>query len=420
MKPKSIAHQIYLAILGVTILCLAVMVITVYVVNEDLEETMLVQGFDNEKHFYLNHFANHGEYVWESETLAMAFVPHGFEHKIHIPAIFEGLEPEQRLERHQGQQTFLVVAEPTDQGIFYLAKNSTPFEHRVDMFNRILLLLSVALALVSILLAWLCSKRLVRPLQHLAEQISQTGAAANMPRLNTNYKDTELRRIADSFNQFLEQLEEFVARENMLLGFAGHELRTPIAVMSGALDVIEARDNLAANDRITLQRVRNACNEMQDNVNVLLTMARNKAALKQQEQIDITALIHTISEDLQSQNADISTRLIVNTHAPMHVESNQTLIQMLLRNLLQNALNHTPGHIFVQIHQDYLDIEDEGHGLSPQQRQMLQSNRLQLGQRGTTGLGLYIVTLLLEKLHWRLTVLNSDQQGTQLRLIPPH
>ncbi|MDK7178822.1 histidine kinase dimerization/phospho-acceptor domain-containing protein, partial [Micrococcus luteus] len=77
-----------------------------------------------------------------------------------------------------------------------------------------------------------------------------------MQRLDTDYDEIELHSISDSFNQFLMQIEQFVQREKNLLNMASHELKTPLAVMLGGLDILDKRGNLSPKDEVTLQRIR--------------------------------------------------------------------------------------------------------------------------------------------------------------------
>src|SRR5690606_1882219 len=113
----------------------------------------------------------------------------------------------------------------------------------------------------SLLLAVLSSRRIVKPLRLLSDRISRTPVGTSMPRMETDYADAELHSIAMTFNRFLDELESHVRREQSLLSLASHELRTPIAVMSGALDILESRNQLSSNDQATLARVRRACDE---------------------------------------------------------------------------------------------------------------------------------------------------------------
>src|SRR5690606_15586040 len=132
-------------------------------------------------------------------------------------------------------------------------------------------------------------------------------------------------------------LESYMRREQSLLNLASHELRTPIAVMSGALDVLEQRNRLQPSDRATLQRVRRSCDEMRDNVNILLKLARRASADQNPEAIDLRSAVQRVIDDLKvSHHAE--DRVTLHATTPVIVTSDPVMVHMLLRNIIQNAV----------------------------------------------------------------------------------
>ncbi|WP_341533600.1 histidine kinase dimerization/phospho-acceptor domain-containing protein, partial [Pseudomonas viridiflava] len=93
-----------------------------------------------------------------------------------------------------------------------------------------------------------------RPVQELAHRMKQLDPERPAQRLPVHYVQQELQEIASGINAHLERVEQFMARERSLLDQASHEFRTPIAVISGALDVLD-RLTLPATATPPLQRV---------------------------------------------------------------------------------------------------------------------------------------------------------------------
>lgn len=93
------------------------------------------------------------------------------------------------------------------------------------------------------------------------------------------------------------------------------------------------------------------------------------------------------------------------------------MAQMLLRNLIQNALQHTTRTIQIRLLPGLIEISDEGAGLTADQQAIL-TGRKKLPQDGSplSGLGLYIVTLMCERLQWRLQVPESSASGTTIQI----
>lgn len=418
MQIRSISRRVYRAILAVSVVSTLAMVVTVLLVNEDLEHTMLKVEFAQERDFILMNHTGVDPFIWDTPDLAVVFLPSDELRPDVLPQIFQGLPTNYSAEIERGDETYLVTVEAVSNGVLYIAKNITHFENREALFSVALVIITLVIIMFSLLLAVLSSRRIVRPLTLLSERISKIPVGPSMPRMETDYSDSELHSIALTFNRFLDELESYVRREHSLINLASHELRTPIAVMSGALDIIEQRDQLNEKDRATLGRVRRACDEMRDNVNILLKLARRESELPAKEIVDVSAVASEVVEDLALTH-NVAHRIHVIEVSPLTVSAEAAMVDMLLRNLIQNAVQHTQNEIRVTVSSDAVEIQDQGTGLTEDQQAILigQSKR-GVDAPALGGLGLYIVTLMTERLGWELIVEQSNQHGTKIRLEP--
>ncbi|AEC21234.1 sensor histidine kinase, putative [Pusillimonas sp. T7-7] len=418
MKLKSISRRVYRAILAVSLVSMAAMVMTVLLVNEDLEHTMLDVEFAQERDFILANYTGEDVLIWDTPNLAVVFIPTGKPRPAVMPQIFRGLPNQHSAEIELDGKTYLVAVDTVDTGTLYVAKDITHFENREALFEIALLIMALVIIAFSLLLAVLSSRRIVRPLKLLSDRISRTPVGSSMPRMETDYMDAELHTIAMTFNRFLEELESYVRREQSLLNLASHELRTPIAVMSGALDILESRNQLNPNDQTTLKRIRKACDEMGDNINILLQLARRESSSQVQAVFDMYPVAQQVIHDLKVSH-HIGDRVVLNEQSTLTVKADPVMVRMLLRNLVQNAAQHTNNDIQVTITETAIEIEDRGMGLSADQQAILRGER-KIASDGSTisGLGLYIVTLMAERLSWQLKIRQTDSNGTIIRLSP--
>ena len=97
------------------------------------------------------------------------------------------------------------------------------------------------------------------------------------------------------------------------------------------------------------------------------------------------------------------------------VKADPTLAKMLVRNLVHNALQHTQaGEITLTLAANALTVSDRGTGLSPRHKALLGSAPASRAP-AEGGLGLYLVTLIAERLGWLVTVQESSgQPGTTI------
>lgn len=391
-------HRTFFAFgIGVAVL----MAILMMTVNDDLESTMLENDLDDEVNFLLTRHDAGQMLDWQSAGLIMYYVPRGMEKTVTMPTVFQGVAIPFEGEVEDGDKTYLVKSIPHTKGDIYVARDISVYETREAMFQLMLAGIAAAMLCVSFIFARFGSLRLTRPLSDLTRRIQSMVPGKQMPRLPNDYQDSELRMISDTFNTFLGELEAFVRREQSLMNLASHELRTPIAVVSGAVEILLRRGQLDPADEKTVLRIRNACTEMRDNVDVLLKLARRHAPEKQFTDINLPALVKEVEEDIATR-FPVEQRLDIQVQ-PVSLHTDPALLKMLLLNLIQNALQHTHALVQVEVDEDGIRVCDRGEGLSlPTQE----------GPAAAGGLGLYIVTLICEALGWQLRATPREGGGT--------
>jgi len=310
-------------------------------------------------------------------------------------------------------QIFLVHTAHHQNGRYFIAKNISGFEKREELFHWILAIAALVILVFTYFFAKIGGKRLTQPLDDLSHRIQTISVSAHMPRLDLNYQDQELLAITQTFNTFLDELESFVTREQSLMSLASHELRTPVAVISGAIEILHRRGQLSADDLKTLARIQNACAEMSANVDMLLMLSRRSESLAPHESLQVDAILDTVLEDLATR-FDVFERVHVIKDAAVFHEGDRILVKMLLLNVIQNALQHTSAPIVIRLDTQKIEILDQGGGLPASIQDRLNQGSHALKSPQLPGLGLYIVTLICERLKWRLALENAEQQGTRV------
>lgn len=412
---RSIARRIHRTVFAISLICLVITGGLIYLAYKDMEQTMLALDYKAERNFVLHNTGRNEVLTWHTADLRAFYVPADQVDQTTPPGLFRGLPSPYSGEIDVDGQTFLVTIEDTGAGRLYLANNITLFEQRETLFVIVLALICLGVIALSFVLARFSSRRLVVPLRQLAAHIGNTLPGRNMPRVLLPMEDTELATIATTFNTFLDELEAYVKREQSLLGLASHELRTPIAVIAGALDVIEQRGQLRADDRRTLERARRANAEMGANVEMILKLARREETSDTATAVDLPELSRALLTELEA--IDTDGRITLDADTPTTLKTDPVLVKMLLRNLVQNALQHTAGSVRLRIAPDHLAIADQGQGLpEPYQRLLTERTTPVSELTALSGLGLFIVTLICDRLGWRLDIPQASTQGTTLRL----
>lgn len=416
MRP-SFKHYIYRQFFSISLITIISLIVFVELISEDLEENMTALAIKSEKEHYQT-LTDDITQVWKTATTIAAFVPEKIEHFSDLPIIFHGLPVPFSGEIEMAQGDYWIDISQIPNGVLYIANSTTLFEKHEKMFLVGIIIVGLTFIVISFFLAQLSARRIVKPLSALTYEVGSITPSNKSVHISENYRDQELYSIATTFNTYLKNMEEHVKREQLLISMASHELRTPIAVVSGALDILDGRGTLSAEDKKTVHRVRDATNEMSANVEAILMLARKQSAsIKKKRIIFDEILLSAVQERLETHPEDQSRLIIAPSKFNHELESDATQVKMLLRNLIQNALVHTQGLVTLLQNEQGLLISDEGTGLPVNVRlQISQDNHIPQDQVNESGVGLFIVKLICERLGWSMDVHDTIATGTRIQL----
>lgn len=267
--------------------------------------------------------------------------------------------------------------------------------------------------------------REVAPLSELARQVGQlepgeqTQHVALSPRAGI-----ELSVIAAAFNGFLDRTQAYVQRERAFIATTSHELRTPVAVIGGAADLLLAQPDLLPTARMQAARIARMAAEVEQLISLLLMLARDPARLASiSEAIALEQLLPQIVEDHRHLLGAKALALQLEPPQRCEIQAPPGVVQAALGNLLRNAIEHSDsGEIRVRLMPDAtVVIEDPGHGMTPEQVSEIYG-RLARGD-GTAdsvgsgiGIGIDLLSRLCDHFGWRLQFDSTPDSGTTTTL----
>lgn len=416
---NSVSRRIYRSFLLAGLLYTIGTLSLVDLIYNDMDETLLTVGMEYEQAFYYQKTAGRSQ-TWHSATVVASFVPDSLIHDNYkLPDVFQGLAPpfQDEIEYPDGQ-TFLATAKKYPDGTLYIAKDVTMLEQREDVYYWYLFTFTALLILFVFILSYHLSKGLSKPLVQLAERISLLEPGLHTSWRPKEYKDKELQDIARTMNKFLEMQEEYIRREKSLISMASHELRTPVAVIAGAVEIIEQRENLTEEDSITLARIKKTTDEMRLNVEALLMLARGTLSSEVYRPQALKDIVENcIAESLTADHNNTNRIQFDSTGKAGENMADSALAHLLFRNLIENALKHTTGRVWLSFGKDRFIILDEGGGMCLADQVKLTNKASSAPLKEYSGLGLYIVTLICEHLKWKINVSNMENAGTRIDIV---
>lgn len=250
---------------------------------------------------------------------------------------------------------------------------------------------------------------------------------------------TERKRGEEQLRAAKEAAEEADRAKSEFLALMNHELRTPLSVMTGYLDLLLSGTFGPLNEeqRSVIQRLHANTNSVVDLISGVLNLNRLDAGhlVVERTEVSIARMLQELERETSGARELSGLRFIWRTERDLPtLFSDSEKLKVVIRNLLNNAIKFTRvGEIIVGAHrkEDAIEIyvADTGVGITPEQQSVIFEAFRQgeaVNARGLTGvgLGLYIVKRLLDLLGGTVSVQSEIGKGSvfsvRLPLRIPH
>lgn len=258
-------------------------------------------------------------------------------------------------------------------------------------------------------------RRAIAPVSQLANVVADIDpeklSAEDHKRIESSrFGDDEVGVLARTIEKTLERIGEFVARERYFTASASHELRTPITVITGALELLEQSDLSAADEKV-INRIRRATLDMKTTIEMFLCLARETDDGLYDEQFFVEPLVSQAIDQqrhlLNGKSVDVEINHLANPEVCGHPQA----FFIAVNNLVRNAFEHTlagQGPITILIKEQELLITNQ---VRSDEQQMPTDASSSHGY----GLGLGIVQRLCERNGWSFS-LQADAAHVAARL----
>jgi signal transduction histidine kinase len=280
----------------------------------------------------------------------------------------------------------------------------------------------LVLVLLGIGMGW-ALRRLVRPLADMAGDIGRLRPDHAGERIQPAAgASSEMVVIANALNDYLARNERFVERERQFIATSSHELRTPVAVISGAAELALDAESLPAAVRHQLGRIQRSARGVEQLIALLLVLARDPARLAAVSgTFRLDAMLPELVDDHRHLCAGKELELALAPPPPCTLHAPEGIVRAAIGNLLRNAIeNSDRGTIAVALDASgVVAIEDPGHGMGAEEIGALYARMAREdgpdAPRGG-GIGLELIARLCEHLGWGLRFEARTPRGTRVVL----
>jgi two-component system, OmpR family, sensor kinase len=309
--------------------------------------------------------------------------------------------------------------------------------------NEMLQKLRLAFAwLIPVGLAWAATggyfltRKTLGPVAAMGAQAGRITAANLHERLSVQNPADELGRLASSFNSLLDRLDQSFERQRRFIADASHELRTPVAILSGEAEVALSRSSRTAEEyRESLANLHSEAKRLARIVDDLFTLTRADSGQYPLSPQDFY-LDELVAGCVHSARTLALAKNIAVTHknsGELPIRADESLLRRLFLNLIDNAVKYTPpgGRITVEsltVPGGYeVKVTDTGPGIPQELRSRIFERFFRVDPArsraakdgGGAGLGLSIALWIAEAHHGRLELARSDSSGSTFFVFLP-
>lgn len=289
--------------------------------------------------------------------------------------------------------------------------------------NRLIAIELIGAAIVlaaAVLLTWLALRSALAPLRQVSATAQRIAAGDRQQRLSPRRPDTELGRMAASFDAMVDSLDQAVtqatrseATMRRFIADASHELRSPVAALHATAETLlrqqperPARDRLEADVARGTQRLGRLVDD-------LLNLARLEANEPvRANSVDLVEVTNAVIADARTHT---TAHISLSHSGPAPVIGDPDGLARAVRNLLDNAIRAGGDHGDVQVEvrtaspRVYLSVSDDGPGIPVGERERIFDGfvRLESSPATGTGLGLAIARAIAHQHHGEIACVDS-------------
>ena len=322
-------------------------------------------------------------------------------------------------------EPILYVSEK-DQSRLYLIFASEDVSDLAFFFGIVPLSLALVLIYGLSFLTYRLSHRAISPIVQLADYLEQfpfekaSHSTKDLQQMRS-LANAEVDVMIDAIDSFTERLDTFIERERIFTRDASHELRTPIAVFKGSLDLLQRQSERPQEDARALARMRRTVEDMEGLIQTLLLLARGEEVEQPGVRLRLNDLVPELIDQVTPLATDRGIKLVLVESADLWVQAPDRVVQILIINLLRNGINYTPqGQVQVEIKNNAVTVKDTGIGMTSSELNQA-FEPFYRSERGRTngpghGLGLSIVRRLVHQFEWKISVQSNVGEGTEVTI----
>jgi signal transduction histidine kinase len=309
-----------------------------------------------------------------------------------------------------------------------IGTNIKAIDDIIDLLHYVIIIIFLIVTAITFMIDLFYVTYLLQPFYKI---ISTKIALINEPEkfnhIQIRSKTTEFTELDDALHNMMNRITDAFEKEKQFIGNVSHELLTPISILKNRFENLIQNKSL---DDIAIDKISDSLNTldtMKKVINNLLLISRiDNKQFAINEKINIDVVVTELMENFKDRIKERKLNVTKNNKDNYTFEGNKTLIQIMIANLITNAIKYNKANGKINItdtwnkNQYTLLIKDTGIGMNPKQINQIfdRFTRINFDQEGH-GIGLAIVDSIARLHHIDIQVESKATVGTCFKVVFP-
>ena len=306
-------------------------------------------------------------------------------------------------------------------GIYPLGK----VQKEIETLWNIAITLSVLFLIFVVIVGYRIIKNAFKPVKQISDtalKIKRSKDFSNRIKLEDS-NDDEIHKMASTFNEMLDTVEEVFIHEKQFSSDVSHELRTPITVILAQSDYALQYSDTFEEAKESLEVINRHAKRMTNLINQIMELSKLERQKEiEKEKINLSNIVLQLLEDYKPLLESKNLNLVYNVEKDLRIQGNKIMLERVFLNILMNAVKFTKTNIEISLTREdktaVLKIRDDGIGISEENKKFIWERFFQVNdsrnkeENKGSGLGLSMVKKIVD-LHSATIDLESElEQGT--------
>lgn len=403
-----------------TLFIIFAVLVSIFTITWILEKSLVKQAMELEADAFISHYKLDNTFPLPRTRNLTGYLSNSNPPPLlpaEIKLLKPGLYPKMKIFGRENPVP--VYVRDFDNNRLYLIFEGANIDRLVGVFGLIPMSILLILIYSSSWLAYKLTWRAASPVLSLARNLRDSEPDNLSLDVSTKNMSGDTKVLAEALEGYAKRIDIFVERERQFTADISHELRTPMTIIDGAAQFLEAETNISSKGVDRVKMIRRACRDMNDLSSAFFLLAREQQPTSEHIKTDVAEVIEKevikydslIDASKVSLSLDIQNDLVVETH--------KKALEIIIGNILGNAIKYTnQGSINITVKNKQVIVSDTGIGIPEELLPTLFERHVRgrgLNQAGE-GIGLAIVKRLCDQFDWHIKIHNKSETGIQVTL----